>query len=178
MAQEIIACLTKGFMLYFSKNQEVANMTEITKNIRRFRKKLGLSQNELAERLHVARQTVSSWETGKTFPDLDMVIQLSDVLQTDPNSLLYPAADKIRKPYRAVSFKFVLVTLLVFFLLMTFGSGIFVMLFSSICGGGVAETFLYPIYGGIIFLAGLVVLCTCVILDELRNASYYEDAGD
>lgn len=153
-------------------------MTEITKNIRRFRKEQGLSQNELAEKLHVTRQTISNWETGKTYPDLDTVIQLSDILQTDPNNLLYPAADKIRKPYRSVSFKIVLTAILVFFLLMSFGGGIFAMLFSPICGGGVAETFLYPIYGGIVLLAGLMVLCTCVILDELRNAAYYADAGD
>ena len=39
-------------------------MTEITVNIRRFRKKMGLSQSELAQQLNVTRQTVSSWENG------------------------------------------------------------------------------------------------------------------
>ncbi|MDO7788291.1 hypothetical protein P6N53_13760 [Desulforamulus aquiferis] len=42
------------------------------------------------------------------------------------------------------------------------------MIFSSIVGGGVSETYLYPIYGGIVLLAGLIVICTVVILEEIK----------
>ena len=42
-------------------------------------------------------------------------------------------------------------------------------LLSNVLGGGVAESFLYPIYGGLILLAGLIVGCTVLILEEMRS---------
>ena len=42
-------------------------------------------------------------------------------------------------------------------------------LLSHLIGGGTAETFLYPIYGGIILLAGLIVGCTTLILEEIKS---------
>ena len=56
-----------------------------------------------------------------------------------------------------------------FFLAMTLGSGLSVVIFRSIVGGGVAESYLYPIYGGIVLLAGLIVSCTIIILDEIKK---------
>lgn len=56
-----------------------------------------------------------------------------------------------------------------FFLAMTLGSGLSVVIFRSIVGGGVAESYLYPIYGGIVLLAGLIVSCTVIILDEIKK---------
>lgn len=61
-------------------------MTDISQNIRQYRKKKALSQDSLAERLNVTRQAISNWEMGKAYPDLDMIVRLSDVLETDPNS--------------------------------------------------------------------------------------------
>lgn len=147
-------------------------MTEITVNIRKFRKKQGLSQNDLAQKLSVTRQTVSSWENGKTYPDLDMVIRLSEVLETDPNHLLYPETTKKKITFSGISLGWVLLTMVVFFFAMTFGAGLWVPIFSAICGGGVAETYLYPIYGGIVLLAGLVVLCAILIVEEIRELKY------
>ena len=40
---------------------------------------------------------------------------------------------------------------------------------SRIVGGGVQESFLYPIYGGIILLSGLIVFCTVRVLDEIKS---------
>ena len=56
-----------------------------------------------------------------------------------------------------------------FFFAMTLGSGLSVVIFRSIVGGGVAESYLYPIYGGIVLLAGLIVSCTVIILDEIKK---------
>ena len=56
-----------------------------------------------------------------------------------------------------------------FFLAMTLGSGLSVVIFRFIVGGGVAESYLYPIYGGIVLLAGLIVSCTIIILDEIKK---------
>ena len=55
------------------------------------------------------------------------------------------------------------------FILMIFpGAGLWGLL-SNVLGGGVAESFLYPIYGGLILLAGLIVGCTVLILEEMRS---------
>ena len=50
----------------------------LSENIRTLRKARGLSQQELAERLHVVRQTVSKWEQGLSVPDAAMLVQLAD----------------------------------------------------------------------------------------------------
>ena len=47
-------------------------------------------------------------------------------------------------------------------------SGIWQLL-SGILGGGVQESFLYPLYGGVILLAGLIVVCTELILEEIKS---------
>ena len=65
-------------------------MSDFSSNLRRLRKKAGLSQDALAEKLSVSRQTVSSWERGNSYPALDMLVRISNVLSTDPNELLYP----------------------------------------------------------------------------------------
>ena len=51
-------------------------------NIKRIRKSKGLSQEELAIKLNVVRQTVSKWENGLSVPDSDMLITLADELDT------------------------------------------------------------------------------------------------
>ena len=57
-------------------------------NLQTLRKAKGLSQEELAERIHVVRQTVSKWEKGLSVPDADLLIRLSEVLDTPVSALL------------------------------------------------------------------------------------------
>lgn len=57
-------------------------------NIKSIRKSKGLSQQELAVKLNVVRQTVSKWEQGLSVPDSDMLISLSEVLETPVSVLL------------------------------------------------------------------------------------------
>lgn len=57
-------------------------------NIKRFRKQRGLTQEELAIRLHVVRQTISKWEKNLSVPDAGMLQDLADVLETSVNELL------------------------------------------------------------------------------------------
>ena len=52
------------------------------------RTRRGLSQEQLAERLHVTRQAVSRWETGETVPDTETLKRLSAVLDVSINTLL------------------------------------------------------------------------------------------
>ena len=60
----------------------------LNENIKRIRKSKGLSQEELAIKLNVVRQTVSKWENGLSAPDSDMLITLADELDTSVNVLL------------------------------------------------------------------------------------------
>lgn len=68
---------------------EVISMRDIGKNIRDLRERSGLTQEALAEKLFVTRQTVSNYETGKTRPDLDMLLRIAETLETDANAVLY-----------------------------------------------------------------------------------------
>ena len=60
----------------------------LNENIKAFRKSKGLSQQELAVKLNVVRQTVSKWEQGRSVPDSDMLISLSEVLEIPVSTLL------------------------------------------------------------------------------------------
>ena len=60
----------------------------IHENIKHFRKAKGLSQEELAVKLHVVRQTVSKWENGLSVPDADVLIRLANVLDVSVSQLL------------------------------------------------------------------------------------------
>lgn len=74
-------------------------MRDIGKNIRDLRVKQNLTQDELAEKLFVTRQTVSNYETGRSRPDVEMLTSIAEALNTDPNTLLYgPAPSPNRRP--------------------------------------------------------------------------------
>ncbi len=60
----------------------------LNENIKAIRRSKGLSQQELAVTLNVVRQTVSKWEQGLSVPDSDMLISLSEALETPVSMLL------------------------------------------------------------------------------------------
>lgn len=60
----------------------------LNENIKSIRKSKGLSQEELAVKLNVVRQTISKWEQGLSVPDSDMLISISEVLETPVSTLL------------------------------------------------------------------------------------------
>ncbi len=64
------------------------DLTRIGNKISHYRMLTGLSQTELAERLHVSRQAVSSWEQGKTAPTIDNVLQLTRIFCISFDELL------------------------------------------------------------------------------------------
>ena len=53
-------------------------MADVGKNIRHLRIQKHMTQDELAERLFVSRQTVSHYETGKSNPDIDMLLKIAE----------------------------------------------------------------------------------------------------
>ena len=60
----------------------------LNKNIKALRKSKGLSQQELAIKVNVVRQTISKWEQGLSVPDSDLLIALAEALETTVSTLL------------------------------------------------------------------------------------------
>lgn len=59
-----------------------------SENLKNLRKEKGLSQEELAERLHIVRQTISKWEKGLSVPDADILIRIAEIFETSVSTLL------------------------------------------------------------------------------------------
>lgn len=64
------------------------NMIKTGKFLQELRKGKELTQEQLAEQLGVARRTVSRWETGNNMPDLDILVELSDLYSVDLREIL------------------------------------------------------------------------------------------
>ena len=74
--------------------------------IKTIRKSKGLSQEELAALLNVVRQTVSKWEQGRSVPDADLLIALSEALQVPVSTLLgETACEETAEPLGVISEK-------------------------------------------------------------------------
>lgn len=61
---------------------------ELGSHIKEHRTELGLSQDDLAERIYVSRQTISNWERGRTYPDAQSLLLLSNVFGVTVDSLI------------------------------------------------------------------------------------------
>ena len=59
-----------------------------SENLKTLRKQTGFSQEELATRLHVVRQTISKWEKNLSVPDADTLIRLAEILEVSVSELL------------------------------------------------------------------------------------------
>ncbi|RSU09692.1 hypothetical protein CBF29_10970 [Vagococcus elongatus] len=69
----------------------------IGESIKINRKKLSLTQDELAEKIHVSRQTISSWENLKSLPDITSLILLSDVYEVSLDELIKGDISMVKK---------------------------------------------------------------------------------
>ena len=67
-------------------------------NIGYLRKKKGITQEELAERMYVSRQTISRWETDSVYPDVETVIRLCELLECDMETLVRGDASAEKQP--------------------------------------------------------------------------------
>ena len=61
---------------------------ELAKHIKAHRGRLGMSQEELAEKIFVSRQTISNWETDRTYPDVQSLLLLSNLFDVSIDSLI------------------------------------------------------------------------------------------
>ena len=76
-------------------------MRDIGKNLIQLRESKGLKQEQLAELLFVTRQTVSNYENGRSRPDIETLMKIAEILETDVNTVLYgpPALENRREDY-------------------------------------------------------------------------------
>lgn len=72
-------------------------MNKIGSNIKTLRESKNISQEELAQKLLVSRQTVSDYENGKKNPEIEVIIQIAEIFQTDANKLIYGFEEAIDK---------------------------------------------------------------------------------
>ena len=70
------------------QNKEVINMKSIGETIASLRKKKGMTQNELAEKMNVTDKAVSKWERDLSCPDINTISKLADILDVSVEELL------------------------------------------------------------------------------------------
>lgn len=61
---------------------------ELGKQIKKYRRDFSLSQEDLAEKVYVSRQTISNWENDKSYPDVNSLVLLSEVFNTSIDNLI------------------------------------------------------------------------------------------
>ncbi|HGK6998643.1 TPA: helix-turn-helix domain-containing protein [Streptococcus agalactiae] len=116
---------------------------EIGQQIIRYRKQQALSQEELAEKVYVSRQSISNWENDKTYPDIHSLLLLSQIFQVSLDQLIKGDIEKIKYTITQVDKKNferdtkVMVTLMILLMISSYplvyflewlGLGIFVLL--------------------------------------------------
>ncbi|WP_242258773.1 helix-turn-helix domain-containing protein [Streptococcus thoraltensis] len=70
---------------------------EVGKNIKSYRQQFNLSQEDLAEKIYVTRQTISNWETEKSYPDVHSLVLLSHCFKVSLAQLIEGDLDKMKK---------------------------------------------------------------------------------
>lgn len=116
---------------------------EIGQQIIRYRKQQALSQEELAEKVYVSRQSISNWENDKTYPDIHSLLLLSQIFQVSLHQLIKGDIEKMKYTITQVDKKNferdtkVMVTLMILLMISSYplvyflewlGLGIFVLL--------------------------------------------------
>lgn len=103
-------------------------MSKIAKNIKKLRTAKGMTQEELAAEIHVTRQTVSSWETNRTQPDLEILVTLAKVFDAQVEELIYGKRRNTAEEKEKLLFGNTLVTVLSVLGCLLIGAGV-VMIF-------------------------------------------------
>ena len=70
---------------------------ELGNRIKKFREKINLSQQELAEKIYTSRQTISNWENDKTYPDINSLKLLSNIFDVSLDNLIKGDIERMKK---------------------------------------------------------------------------------
>lgn len=79
---------------------------ELAKHIKAHRGRLGMSQEELAEKIFVSRQTISNWETDRTYPDVQSLLLLSNLFDVSIDSLIKGDVEEMKAVFGYCSYGF------------------------------------------------------------------------
>ena len=148
-------------------------MNEIGTNIKALRREERMSQEQLAQALHVTRQTVSAWERGVALPGLDTLREIALALEAEPERLLYGGRGERKVRYRPVSDWPVVLGLLALFYVMVFWV---IPLFMPFVVGTLCDTAI--LLGGQLFLTLVIGVVYCLLRDEIRNQDFYASQRD
>lgn len=102
-------------------------MASVAKHIRRLRTERHMTQEELAEKLFVTRQTVSAWETGKSQPDLETLERIAAALGVEATVLIYgvplsPNLRKLKQRWAVIGGVFVMIIAILFIIVLKNGT--------------------------------------------------------
>lgn len=70
---------------------------ELNKQIKKYRMEANLSQEELADKLFVSRQTISNWENDKSYPDVNSLLLISEIFQISLDNLIKGDVEEMKK---------------------------------------------------------------------------------
>lgn len=70
---------------------------ELNSQMKKYRTEAGLSQDALAEKIFVSRQTISNWETGKNYPDINSLLRMSEVFGVSVDTLLKGDVEEMKE---------------------------------------------------------------------------------
>ena len=70
---------------------------ELGKQIKKYRQEVELSQEELAERVYVSRQTISNWENDKSYPDVNSLVLLGEIFHVSLDKLIKGDIDRMKE---------------------------------------------------------------------------------
>ena len=90
-------CLKQRSFLHYNESAK-EEITMFQDNLKALRKRKGITQEELATRLNVVRQTVSKWEKGLSVPDSELLIKLAEVLEAPVSQLLGSKIETAEQP--------------------------------------------------------------------------------
>lgn len=157
-------------------------MADFSTNLKQLRQAGGMSQAQLAEKMNVTRQTVSSWERGNSYPDIGMLTRLAEALGVGVEELLcVPRRRRFGKgELTALSPKFWVLSMVVFLLLFHLGGNYIglPLMRKLFCFGNIDQPYLYIIYWGILLVVAFIALCTCIITEYIANAVEILSARD
>lgn len=76
--------------------KEVTKM-ELSKQIKKYRVEANLSQEELADKVFVSRQTISNWENDKNYPDIKSLVLMSEIFEVSIDNLIKGDLERMKK---------------------------------------------------------------------------------
>lgn len=117
---------------------------KVYQQIKKYRKLCNFSQEELAEKIYVSRQTISNWENGKSYPDIDNLLRLSSLFEISLDTLIKGDVDLMKKKLSSHDMDIWTGVMIIFWLLAIF-VGIPMTYFLGWIGIGVIAT-LFVIY--------------------------------